>query len=275
MSKTTLLTVKYFLIFLFLFCSYFGFSQQKYCNEVYFSSDSDSLTLASIKRIDSLIMKINPAYKTEVFIAGHCDSIGDEKYNYDLSLRRAHSVETYIVGKKVKPDSFMTCGYGDTRLKYKTNEWGKNRRAEITVTVISTEEKKVVVKKDTVKPSIAGFVDSAKIGDKMALQNITFYGGSDIPLPESYKTLDELFTSLKDKPSVEISIEGHICCFNNDVGNLSGKRAKAVYDYLVNKGIGKDRLSYKGLGHSQPLTNERNELERQMNRRVEIRVMKK
>ena len=35
------------------------------------------------------------------------------------------------------------------------------------------------------------------------------------------------------------------------------------------------RLSYKGLGHTQPLTQERTAAEQQMNRRVEIRIVKK
>ena len=50
-----------------------------------------------------------------------------------------------------------------------------------------------------------------------------------------------------------IRIEGHICCTNptdtmNAYSNLSFLRAQAVYNYLVSKGIEKNRLKYIGLG---------------------------
>ena len=263
------------MFFSFYSADYFGFSQQKYYDEVYFSSDSDSLTTASIKRLDSLIKKLKPGDKTIISISGHCDSIGNETYNDNLSLKRAHSVGAYIINKSIKNDSILIFGYGKTKPKYFATEWEKNCRVEITLTIFPPVMKVVRVKKDTVKTNIEGFVDTAKVGDKIALQNITFHGGSNIPLQESYKTLEELYTSLKDNPTINISIEGHICCLNVDIEDLSGQRAKAVYDYLVNKGIDKNRLTYKGLGHTQPITKERNEVERQMNRRVEIRVTKK
>ena len=119
------------------------------------------------------------------------------------------------------------------------------------------------------------FIETAKVGDKIALKNITFYNNSPIPLPESFKTLDELFNTLKNNPTLEIRIEGHICCTNSDNDDISGQRAKTVYQYLIDKGISKDRLSYIGFGHTKPITSERNELEKQMNRRVEIRIVKK
>jgi outer membrane protein OmpA-like peptidoglycan-associated protein len=267
--------MKYSLIFFFLFCSYLVFAQQKYSDEVYFGSGSDSLSAISMNHLDTLIRKITSDNKSIISISGHCDSIGNEKYNYDLSLKRAYSVERFIINKNIKPDSFLVSGYGENKPKYIGDEWGKNRRVEIVVTIIPPVKKSVITKKDTIKTVIASFVDTAKVGDKIALQNITFYGGTDEPMPESYNTLDELFTTLKNNPTIEICIEGHICCLNYDSENLSGKRAKAVYDYLVDKGINKKRLSCKGFGHTQPLTRERNEVERQMNRRVEIRITKK
>ncbi|KAF5033394.1 OmpA family protein [anaerobic digester metagenome] len=87
--------------------------------------------------------------------------------------------------------------------------------------------------------------------------------------------MEELYQVMIDNPTLEISIEGHICCSRLDEDDLSGQRAKAIYDFLIDKGIAAERMSWKGFGHTRPLTEERTEYEMQMNRRVEIRVMKK
>jgi outer membrane protein OmpA-like peptidoglycan-associated protein len=65
---------------------------------------------------------------------------------------------------------------------------------------------------------------------------------------------------------------------------LSTERAKAVYDYLINKGIAADRLSFKGHGESKPkitdaeisklATETEREAAHQSNRRTEYRVIK-
>ena len=58
--------------------------------------------------------------------------------------------------------------------------------------------------------------------------------------------------------------------------NLSVNRAKAIYDYLIEQGIAASRLSYKGLGNTQPKRfPERTPLDEQANRRVEVRIVKK
>jgi len=267
--------MKYAFIFFLLFSSFIGYSQNKYSCEVYFDSGKDALSLASTKTLDSLVNKIPPKNKFTISISGYCDSIGNGKFNYDLSLRRANSVKTYFINKNIKYDSIIVSGYSNNKPKYLKNNWNKNRRVNVVITIIPQTKKNDIKKFDTTKSVIGKFIETAKVGDKIALKNITFRAGLAIPLPESYETLDELFKTLKSNPTLEIRIEGHVCCTKNDDGDLSGERAKAVYKYLVDKGINKDRLSYKGFGHTKPITSERNELEQQMNRRVEIRIVKK
>jgi outer membrane protein OmpA-like peptidoglycan-associated protein len=52
-------------------------------------------------------------------------------------------------------------------------------------------------------------------------------------------------------------------------------RAKAVYDFLVKKGIDAKRLTYKGFGSSKKLVEEVTEIDRITNRRVEIKIVNK
>jgi outer membrane protein OmpA-like peptidoglycan-associated protein len=269
-----------FLLF-FLF-SIQAFAQQKLVNEIYFDSGKDSLSAASINVLNSLSKKIQPDNKIIISISGHCDSIGDEKFNYDLSLQRVHAVERYFVSQNIRTDSLLVCGFGETKPKYSDKDWGKNRRVEISLKLIPQIKENVKVNKvDTIikpvikKTAIASFIDTANVGEKIALRNINFYNGSPIPLPESKEPMNELLKVMQDNPTLEICIEGHICCTKNDPDNISGQRAVAIFNFLTKNGIEKSRLSHKGFGHSQPLTKERDEGERLMNRRVEIRIVKK
>jgi outer membrane protein OmpA-like peptidoglycan-associated protein len=128
--------------------------------------------------------------------------------------------------------------------------------------------------------------DSAtKVGQNIILRNINFYGGRHAFLPQAYSPLQELLETMQKIPTLEIEIQGHICCIigegdgmDIDAGDpyLSVNRARAVYNFLALKGIDKSRMSYKGFGHKYPLIpNERTEEDAITNRRVEIKIIKK
>ena len=105
-------------------------------------------------------------------------------------------------------------------------------------------------------------------------------------IPASYLILDELLNIMKNNPTLVIEIQGHICCQFGDADGqdietntmtLSENRAHAIHDYLISQGINKNRVSYKGFGHSKPLHPypELNEEERTENWRVEIKILKR
>lgn len=277
--------MKFLFLLLFFIICFAGISQQKKQYELYFDSGKEELTTSSKNAIDSFFNKIPVKNISSINIYGYCDSIGNTDYNNKLSIKRANSVKNYIANKGVIPDSIFIKGFGKTIQKYTSNKWNKNRRVSFeiyykkkgtTKNVVNTPIKPVQsTPKDTIKTEIDRFVEKGEVGDKIALKNITFYGGSPEPMPESFATLKKLLNTLKENPTLEISIEGHICCHNNDDDNLSGRRALTVFDYLVSNGINQNRLSYKGFGHSQPLTQELTSQEQQINRRVEIRIVKK
>ena len=57
--------------------------------------------------------------------------------------------------------------------------------------------------------------------------------------------------------------------------SLSHNRAKAVYEYLIEKGIAANRLSYKGYGESKPIDTNETDEGRANNRRTEFKVIEK
>jgi outer membrane protein OmpA-like peptidoglycan-associated protein len=74
---------------------------------------------------------------------------------------------------------------------------------------------------------------------------------------------------------MKIEISGHTDNTGNPVVNakLSTERAKAVVDYLVKKGITKDRLTYLGFGSDQPIADNATAAGRAKNRRVEFKIV--
>jgi outer membrane protein OmpA-like peptidoglycan-associated protein len=74
--------------------------------------------------------------KTTMTVVGHTDNVGSDKYNQDLSLRRAHSVAHYFETKRVDPVRMAVSGKGESEPAASNNsESGRqsNRRVEIYV----------------------------------------------------------------------------------------------------------------------------------------------
>jgi outer membrane protein OmpA-like peptidoglycan-associated protein len=112
-------------------------------------------------------------------------------------------------------------------------------------------------------------------GAPIILRNVFFATGSAELAPASAAELDYVVRMLKQLSWLRIQINGHTDQVGTDAANqtLSEARAKAVYNYLINKGIASERLRYKGFGESKPLSNAPDTEEgRSQNRRTEFEV---
>lgn len=109
----------------------------------------------------------------------------------------------------------------------------------------------------------------------ITLDNLIFARGSDRITPQSYNGLDELVDWLDERPGMVIQLEGHTDFAGNADANmrLSQARVDAVKEYLTGKGVKKARVLTKAFGGSQPLSQERTDEARALNRRVEVRVI--
>lgn len=90
---------------------------------------------------------------------------------------------------------------------------------------------------------------------------------------ESTSVLNDALEILKRNSDLQVEIAGHTDSSGPDSYNqgLSERRAKAVYDYLVDKGANASNLSYKGYGESSPVADNATREGRSENRRVEFR----
>ncbi len=104
------------------------------------------------------------------------------------------------------------------------------------------------------------------------IENLLFdYDKSKIRA-QYYPDLDNVVRVLKENPYLNIEIQGHTCNIGSKRYNkpLSERRAKAVYDYFVQRGIDSGRLSTIGYWFSIPAASNDTEEGRAQNRRVEL-----
>ncbi|MEO6901769.1 MAG: OmpA family protein [Bacteroidia bacterium] len=119
-----------------------------------------------------------------------------------------------------------------------------------------------------------------KEGAKYNFGNINFYADRADLLPSSYPSAEALYQLLKKNKKLVIQIEGHInkgiVKSEKDITDnqlLSEQRATTIFNYLIKKGIAKERLSTVGLSSTQMIyPNAKNETEGKANRRVEIKI---
>ncbi|MEX2633908.1 MAG: OmpA family protein [Balneolales bacterium] len=114
----------------------------------------------------------------------------------------------------------------------------------------------------------------ANEGAKLVLRNIYFNTGSADLRPESEQELERLF-EIMEQSRLVVEIGGHTDNVGSDDINLdlSRSRAQSVVEFIIEKGIDRDRISAKGYGEMEPIASNDTEEGRQENRRVEVKIL--
>ena len=236
--------------------------------EAYFPNDRSTLAKDEIIRFNTFHDSVLTNFDVKkITILGYANDIGNSSYNYKLSNNRAK----YIL-KRMNIDIDFDIEFS-AEGEIKTLDQAdmdqqliKNRKAVINYFL--------EIKKNKLS-SVAEF----KVGEKMTLKNIGFYGNSPEFLPRYKETLDQLAADLLKNKSYYVEIQGHIydernysdkhTIYTNYPPTLSEDRAKTIYDYLIKSGVDSTRLSYVGFQGKFPLYKNP-----QDDRRVEIEVVK-
>jgi len=105
-----------------------------------------------------------------------------------------------------------------------------------------------------------------------SLQGLKFNSSQSTFKQESYARMDEAVAVLNEYPDINVLIQGHTDSQGPAEANrlLSQKRADAVMNYLVSKGISNSRLSSSGIGEEYPVADNNTSAGRAQNRRVEF-----
>ncbi len=107
-----------------------------------------------------------------------------------------------------------------------------------------------------------------------AAKNIEFETGSDRIRTTSFKDLDNVVAIMNQYKDLKLNIDGHTDNVGKESANvdLSMRRAVAVNNYLVKKGISQNRLAASGFGPSKPIATNATVEGKQKNRRVELNI---
>jgi outer membrane protein OmpA-like peptidoglycan-associated protein len=104
--------------------------------DVLFETNRAELKSGAARSLDQLAEALRSDGRATVSIEGHTDSTGSREHNVDLSLRRAQSVQSYLVGHGISPSRIVVRGMGpDFPVADNTSSGGRlqNRRVEVIV----------------------------------------------------------------------------------------------------------------------------------------------
>jgi outer membrane protein OmpA-like peptidoglycan-associated protein len=115
-----------------------------------------------------------------------------------------------------------------------------------------------------------------EIGQVVRLNNVFFDFDKWDLRPESFVELDRVVKLLAENPSIEIEMSAHTDNRGSDDYNfkLSDNRARSVMEYIISKGIASGRIVSQGYGETKPVVPNDTDDNRQMNRRVEFKILK-
>ncbi|GGG74344.1 cell envelope biogenesis protein OmpA [Parapedobacter pyrenivorans] len=119
-----------------------------------------------------------------------------------------------------------------------------------------------------------------EVGKTFELENIYYDFDKHNIRPDAAAILDELVRTLRDNPTLKIELSSHTDSRGSDAYNmaLSQRRAQSAVDYLVSRGISRDRMEAKGYGETKLVNRCANGVacssaEHQANRRTEVTVL--
>ncbi|HIP37650.1 MAG TPA: OmpA family protein [Crocinitomix sp.] len=225
----------------------------------------------------------------KIEIGGYTDNSGSYAKNVNLSKQRAKFVYDHLIASGYSADRISYAGYGPAKPiysnRYKSTRAG-NRRIEVKIlqkTIHSANklvDENVVVTattSDDEKKYLSYFFSHPQelLQSNFIIDSLIFESSS-AALPdttnEGVQLLNLLVDYLNNHKHLKIVINGYTDASGIPEKNkiLSEQRAKAVYDYLVSKGVRPNRLIYRGHGANNPIATNTYKWGRDLNRRVEV-----
>jgi len=257
-----MLSMKKCFVLLLLIGNLYAKAQTRQIHSIYFDVDQFEVTEDKKKELIEFVQKIDTTLVESISILGYCDDRGSEKYNLELSNKRAIQVKNKLNDAGVKLKILveiqgkgkvnLTQSDADKNLYYVRK---KNRRVDVITNLKGYKHFNI--------PGVSyAITKDTKRGERIYLRNIEFPIDRSVLTPQTILELDKLAMQLNKYKNLHIEIQGHICCTGGskeavdvDTGKeeLSNNRAKAVYKYLEKKNVDPKRMRFKGYGNYFPL----------------------
>ena len=170
----------------------------------------------------------------------------------------------------------------DTNEVYDASDVKKELVPEVKVETV-VEPKKVVVKPIVAKstpviPVVAIVKEKSVYANTAKPINlaIVFEPNKADIIGENIFKIETFIKFLKENLSYKAEIKAYTDSVGSEAANkiMSQKRAKSVYNYLINAGVSSDRLTYKGMGEKNPIASNLTKEGRAKNRRVSVNLSK-
>ena len=105
---------------------------------IYFEFNKSNITAEGAAELDKLVMVMNEYPNMVIFAKSHTDSRGSDKYNMNLSDRRAKSTVQYLISKGIAKDRISGQGFGESEPKVACKpcteeQYAQNRRSEFLI----------------------------------------------------------------------------------------------------------------------------------------------
>jgi len=208
----------------------------------------------------------------------------------DFPLSKVMLVQATLVGKVSSADSgnplLAQITFVDTKIPtttsdpttgiYKVTTSPGTYSLKVEAQGYITETTPVVLVKDETKIQNFSLRRIPVVGTKIVLRGVYFDFNSAVIKPESYPVLDDAAKVLLARPTMRVEISGHTDSIGSDAYNLqlSNLRANAVRNYLITyHKIDYSRLIGIGYGESQPIADNRTRAGRDLNRRIEFKIL--
>ena len=252
-------------------------AQTNNAHVVYFDTGQYNVPDIETNRLVLFIQSLKDIQIERISIYGFTDDRGTDNYNLALSQNRANAIKKIFSRFGVDDNLISNVdGKGEVLLRVVSSDnlniiRGLNRKVEINIEYPKNEE----VKEEENK-TINFLSGDLSVGDKITLDNILFKTGYSSLENESIEVLEGVASDLLKRKDIYFTIQGHVCCTKNSRDaidkrtgkrNLSMARAKYIYNYLIKKGVKRNRMKYVGLRNKYPLGGAT-----KYDRRVEIKI---
>jgi outer membrane protein OmpA-like peptidoglycan-associated protein len=226
--------------------------------------------------------------------------------NFDIWMTRRldstwlHWSEPVNIGEPINTkrwDAYFSIGEDDSTAyistNFKYNLRGEKGGSDIVKTIIpelfrpKKRETKIELKIDTVviidtiiitkiiPCDPLDTLSNEQLYKELVKGKILFDFGSTTLRADAYKKLDVITKIMKNNPTMIIELGGHTDAIGNDKKNMkkSEDRASSAKNYLMSKGIESNRVIVKGYSNTKPVGDNNTDEGRQLNRRVEIKII--
>lgn len=252
---------------------------------VYYDLDKSQIRTNAQPTLDKIGELMNRYSFIDLKVGSHTDARASKEYNQALSEKRADAVKAYLAKYNIPESRVKLDWFGEEN---RTNDCGDgvpcpetehqlNRRSELIIEAFPDKNIDYDMPAELMGKDIC---DPAALFSALNHDVPTIYFDFDkATLRPVHKTeLERLSLFLHRMNSLNLQIEGHTDQRGNEEYNmkLSERRAKAVMDYLVKRGIEVERMSSEWLGKTKPVHDcggvPCTEAMHQMNRRTELHL---